>query len=153
MTRTDTANARKRDGNGIFQLSHGMSNTKVHRTWRAMLNRCQNKNGQDYENYMERGIKVCDRWQKFESFYEDMGLPPTVEHSIDRKNNDGDYELDNCRWATKKEQNNNKRDNKFVEWCGELISRQELALRIGINYRTLVTRLHRGWSIEQATSK
>ena len=75
-----------------------------------MLQRVQATHGKDHANYVQRGITVCERWLKFENFFADMGLRPSSKHSIDRKNNDGNYEPGNCRWATKEQQVHNTRD-------------------------------------------
>lgn len=74
-----------------------------------MLSRCYNKNSHNYRRYGERGIKVCKRWQEYENFLIDMGRRPGKGYSIDRINNDGNYEPGNCRWATAKQQANNQR--------------------------------------------
>ena len=74
-----------------------------------MRRRCENPNSTNYKNYGARGIKVCDRWQSFENFLADMGEKPDPALTLDRTNNEGDYEPDNCRWATRKEQRANKR--------------------------------------------
>lgn len=75
-----------------------------------MRNRCYNKKGEKYKDYGGRGIKVCKRWlNSFENFYADMGLKPTPEHSLDRINNNGNYEPGNCRWATQSQQVGNTR--------------------------------------------
>lgn len=81
----------------------------------SMINRCYDIRNQAYVNYGKRGIEVCDRWQNsLAAFIEDMGERPTNKHSIDRKDNNGNYEPGNCRWATSKEQNNNKRPTKII---------------------------------------
>ena len=95
---------------GCSRSARGMTGSRERRTWSAMKTRCYNKNWHAYENYGGRGIAICDRWlESFESFYADMGDKPTPNHSIDRINNDGNYEPDNCRWATSSEQNRNQR--------------------------------------------
>ena len=79
-----------------------------YRTWYAMKQRCTNPNVEHYDRYGGRGITVCERWaNSFCNFLADMGLKPSRRHSIDRVNNDGNYEPGNCRWATQKEQANN----------------------------------------------
>lgn len=90
-------------------IKHGLSRQLVHRIWKGMKARCLNPKTTHYRHYGGRGITVCDRWMDFTAFLEDMGEPPTPTHSIDRINNDGNYEPGNCRWATKSEQARNKR--------------------------------------------
>ena len=88
---------------------HGMSRSPEYNSWAGMLKRCYNPNNPSYKNYGGRGIKVCDRWRhSFINFYSDMGGRPSGL-TLDRVDNDGNYEFSNCRWATDKEQNNNQR--------------------------------------------
>jgi len=97
-------------GKGIANVKHGLAGTLLYMTWRGIKARCNNPNHKSYANYGGRGIRVCDRWSaSFEAFCADMGAKPTPAHSIDRINNDGDYEPSNCRWATPSEQETNKR--------------------------------------------
>jgi hypothetical protein len=97
-------------------LIHGMRHTPEYRAWQALKDRCTNSKDVSYKNYGGRGIKVCDQWldkeKGFINFYADMGPRTSPKHSIDRINNDGNYEPGNCRWATRTEQNNNTRRNK-----------------------------------------
>jgi len=90
-------------------ITHGMTQSAEYNIWGKMKSRCYAKSNNRYYRYGGRGIKVCDRWlHSFENFYADMGPRPTKKHSIDRINNDGNYEPSNCRWATPKEQVDNQ---------------------------------------------
>ena len=101
--------ARKRCIEKPKALTHGMRHTPEYRSWAAMKDRCYNKNGSRYQDWGGRGIIICDQWiHSFENFYKDMGPRPKGT-SLDRINNDGDYEPKNCRWATPFEQSNNRR--------------------------------------------
>lgn len=93
---------------------HGLSKSNLYKVWRSMLNRCQSASHKAYKWYGARGIKVCERWKDFLNFFEDMGECPKGL-SLDRINNDGSYELLNCRWATTLEQNNNRRISRKVK--------------------------------------
>jgi hypothetical protein len=94
--------------------THGLSKSSEYRSWYAMKARCSNPNYKNYKYWGGRGIKVCDRWfNSFENFIQDMGRKP-ANTSLDRIDNDGNYESVNCRWATKTEQQNNRRNNKKI---------------------------------------
>ena len=104
-----------KDVNAVVNKTHGKTNTPAYNSWNAMLNRCICISSKDYCQYGGRGIEVCDRWRhSFENFYEDMGERPEGT-TLDRINNDGNYEPGNCRWATPKEQSNNKRDTIILD--------------------------------------
>jgi hypothetical protein len=98
--------------NIMGQITHGKSYSKVYRTWIAMLSRCRNPNDNNYINYGARGIYVCERWYKFENFYEDMGELPFYEAQLDRIDNEKGYYKENCRWVTCQENSRNRRTSK-----------------------------------------
>ena len=136
-------------------LKHGQSRvgfeTKEYRTWVAMLQRCNLKSSAVYHDYGGRGITVCDRWaNSFSEFFADMGKAPTDKHSIDRIDNDSGYFPENCRWATKFEQDRNKRSSKFITYRGQSKLIIDWAKITGLNKNTIYYRLHTGWSIEDA---
>ena len=89
--------------------THGMTKTVEYRTWFHMRERCEKATHPSYANYGGRGIRVCERWMSFKNFFADMGRRPSPKHSIDRIDNDGNYEPGNCRWATAKQQMSNQR--------------------------------------------
>lgn len=121
--------------------------------WSSMKARCLNPNSQQYKNYGERGIKVCERWMLFENFFADMGERPSSKHSLGRLENDGNYDPSNCAWQTKQEQDNNKRTNVFLEFNGVKLTVAQWAKRIGLNTDTLWMRINAGWSVEKALTK
>lgn len=119
-------------------LTHGDSTLKEYAVWKAMRQRCNNPNSRPYEDYGGRGIKVCDRWNKsFTNFFNDMG-PCPPNKSIDRKDNDGNYEPNNCRWATRKEQLNNTRRNKILSDIEKINIVKAINLKVFQNEKPVV---------------
>ena len=116
-----------------------------------MVYRCTNPSHKDYLSYGGRGISVCQRWLKFENFLEDMGARPKG-FSLERINNNGNYCPSNCKWATRKEQQRNTRSNRILEHDGKRMCLAEWAEELGINHRTLRSRLQRGWTISETLS-
>ena len=128
---------------------HGLRFTRTWRIWQAMKNRCYNKNVPQYHNYGGRGISVCDAWRNdFMSFYNDVGEAPEGK-SIDRIDNDGNYEPGNVRWSTAKEQGRNKSNNTKIN--GVCIT--EISRSLGGNHALVRKRLNRGWDVEKAITK
>ncbi len=122
--------------------------SKVYSVWRAMVQRCTNNSYKQWENYGGRGIRVCERWLKFENFLEDMGDKPEG-YQIDRIDNDGGYFKENCRWATRRQNNRNKRSNRLITFDGKTQCLTEWAEEIGICLETICKRFQLGWSAEE----
>lgn len=137
--------------NGQKNKKHGLTGAPEYRAWRSMRGRCLDPKHPAYHNYGRRGITVCQRWLDFESFYSDMGARPSEKHSLERKNNEKGYEPSNCRWATVKEQGQNRRTNRLVEYKGEVKSIAEWERDLGLSYGTLWARIYRRkWPINAA---
>lgn len=132
-------------------IKHGMRKTTEYNSWNNMKARCLNKNNHKYPNYGNRGIKVCDSWlESFENFYKDMGNKPK-DKSIERIDNNGNYEPKNCRWATPKEQARNTRRNFLITYKGETKCLAEWSEILKIDYKKLIYRTkYTDWSIERA---
>lgn len=127
------------------KLTHGKTSTKEYRAYRHMKYRCLDTKDKDYHNYGGRGITICERWlESFENFYEDMGDAPSPVHQIDRIDVNGNYEPENCRWATLKQQQNNKRTNKHIIYQGETKTVSEWADYFGISSRIIHQRISYG---------
>ncbi len=127
-------------------IIHDMSRTGIYRIWKNMRERCRNFHNLRYGG---RGIKVCERWHKFENFLDDMGEQP-AGLSIDRIDNDGNYEPGNCRWATPVEQNNNTSRKRLITLNGEIHTIADWERIQGFTKNTIGYRIRRGWSHKKA---
>lgn len=132
------------------KATHGLSRTPEYAVWLDMRRRCSNPNSTNYSNYGGRGITVCERWLDFTNFFADMGQRPTAKHEIDRRDNDGNYEPDNCYWATRYEQSIHKRSTRWVEYNGERLALVEWCRRLNIPYSRTQLRLNKGLSVVDA---
>jgi hypothetical protein len=153
LTRGDTRSC------GCLQLSikrvqlttHSKRRLPEYRSWAAMKQRCLNPRNGSYMNYGGRGISICREWiDSFEQFFADMGPRPSPKHSIDRINNEGNYEPSNCRWATYGEQALHNRRTRLLEFDGRSLPMKTWSELTGIPFRVIWKRLNRGWSIEEA---
>lgn len=133
--------------------THRRTGTPEHRTWIAMKSRCYTKSNIGYPYYGGRGIAVCDRWvHNFENFLADMGERPGPEYSLDRINSNDNYSPDNCRWAMREVQDNNRRDNRMLTFNGKTQTIAQWAREQNIAKNTIINRLNWGWPIEDALS-
>lgn len=129
-------------------------------TYNKMIGRCYNQNDAAYEAYGGRGITVCDRWRfgvggktGLAIFIKEMGPRPSSRHSLDREDNDGNYDQSNCRWATKKQQARNRRSNHLVDCDGQAVALSEFCERKGLRFQIINQRIGRGWSLDRAISQ
>jgi hypothetical protein len=129
---------------------HGMSESEEYSIWSGIKKRCECRTAKDYPNYGGRGIKVCERWQTFENFFEDMGKRPSKKHSVEREDNQKDYSPENCKWATVIEQANNRRSNNVLTMNGISRTLVEWERVSGIGRSTIKNRLNLGWTVEMA---
>lgn len=140
----------QRDSVTEMSSTHGMSNTKIYKVWKSIKARCCDQNNKSYPAYGGRGIKMCDRWlNSFEAFLNDMGYPEAGT-SLDRKNNNGDYTPENCRWATPKEQARNTRRNRLITHQGKSMCLSAWAEELNVPRGLIKDRLRLGWSVERA---
>ena len=134
---------------------HSMSRSPEYRVWNAVLQRCGNPNNVEYPRYGGSGIRVCEAWQNsFEAFYQEMGPRPSSRHQIDRIDGSRGYEPGNCRWATPRENTNNRSNTRTILFDGENVPLSELAQRFGVPYAVFYTRIVKhGWSLERSLSE
>jgi len=145
--------ARKRmGGNTRFKATHGKKGSPIYAVWSSMISRCKLPKCPSYKSHGARGIKVCQRWREFKNFYSDMGDVPTGL-SIERIDNNGNYEPSNCKWETRKNQQRNKRNNRLITYNGETRCLVEWAEIFNLKQSTLGKRLKYGWSVHKALNK
>ena len=133
-------------------VKHGMSGTKIYKTWHNMRSRCNNPKASKYYLYGGKGIQVCKEWEEnFGSFYE-WSLENGYEEglTIDRIDGNKDYCPENCRWVTYKVQANNTTQNHYLEFNGEKHNLAEWAEIVGLSKKCLSERIRRGWTVERA---
>lgn len=142
----------KEETRNPWLIKHGMSDTKLYKTWHNMRSRCDNPKATKYHLYGGKGITVCKEWdESFEAFY-DWSMKNGYKEglTIDRIDGDGNYEPNNCRWTTYKEQANNTAQNNVITYKGITMNAVQWAEKLNMNYNTFTERLRRGWSIERA---
>lgn len=153
--RTKSCGCLKDELSAERSLVHGHTGrgtrSSEYNSWDGMNQRCHNTKNPSYRKYGGRGIRVCARWRaSFANFIADMGRKPSPQHSIDRIDNDGNYEPGNCRWATLSQQNSNMQRSKgALVYKGECGTFQYWAAKLGVTPSALCRRLNAGWSLER----
>lgn len=137
---------------GKSKRKHGLSRSKIQDAWLHMKQRCYSKRSDQYKNYGAKGIKVCDRWKEsFENFVADMGEPPSRLHTLERIDTRGNYEPENCRWATVKEQQRNRTNNLVIEIDGMRKCLAEWCEETNTGYQKAYARIKKlGWNPRDA---
>jgi hypothetical protein len=128
---------------------HNKHDTKEYQAWADMKTRCANKSHKWFESYGGRGIMVCDAWQSFENFFNDMGSAPSPNHQIDRINNDGNYEPSNCRWATPSQNQRNKSNSRFIETPDGFMNISDAADIYKLSSDCIKHRIKANWSTQE----
>jgi len=135
-------------------VKHGLTKTQEYWIWAGMKSRCGNSKNPNYPNYGGRGIRVCDKWNAdFMAFLNDVGPRPSPGHSLDRIDNDLGYQPGNVKWATRSEQQNNRRANRIVEYDGRRMTLCQAIKASGLSNSAVRNRLYNGWSVERALSE
>lgn len=134
---------------GYKNKDHGQRKHRLYKTWAAMIRRCSDPNDFGYYNYGGRGIKVCDRWKDINNFLLDMYPIYKEGLELDRINVNGNYEPDNCRWITRKQNMNNTRRNRYIEYNGIIKTVSEWSDELNIPYKRLLARLN-NWDVEKS---
>lgn len=143
----------KKHGHSCHAVEPGTVEAKCYYTWQAMKRRCLNPSDKRFQDYGGRGIQVCERWREsYQAFLADMGLPPSLKHQIDRRDNDGHYEPGNCAWVGREDNARNKRNNRMIAAFGKTQALVEWAAETGVRRETIARRLDRGMLPEDALS-
>jgi hypothetical protein len=151
---TQSCGCFREEARKTISRTHGMAKTPEYNIWCAMRARVGNSNNRHFKHYGGRGIKVCKEWDKsFEKFFSDMGPRPTSRHTIERINTNGDYEPQNTKWDTYKNQQRNRRNNHLIEVDGVSKCLTEWADISGINWSTIRRRIVLGWEPKDAVFK
>lgn len=139
----------------IIKTTHNMARTSEYKTWATMIQRCYNPNNPEFKRYGGRGIKICAEWKNdFMAFYNHIGPKPSKKHSIDRINNEGNYEPGNTKWSLPQEQANNRRSNHKISINGWSLNISQWAKFAGLHQKTLSDRINKlGWPPEKAILK
>lgn len=146
--RTEETVARNR-----AQAKHGMHASAEFGVWSSMLKRCHSPGAHGYERYGGRGIAVCEEWRaSFQSFYDHIGPRPSPAHSVERIDNGLGYQPGNVKWATAREQNNNRRNNVTAQVDGVTLTAAQISERFGIKYSTVLFRIHKGMHGQELTA-
>lgn len=146
-----TCGCQRQKLNAESKTTHGLSRTPEYQAWKNMLARCYDPASNSYADYGGRGITVCDRWRdSVEAFIEDMGPRPSSRHTIERRENHEPYSPENCVWAERLTQANNKRNNRRIEFDGVTRTLAEWGRVTGLGHAAIQARLSRGWTVEQA---
>jgi hypothetical protein len=148
---TNSCGCFQKEQSSRAKKTHGETKTRLYRIWALMINRCKNPNAADRKNYSERGISICPEWNNYQMFKDwstKNGYKDGI--TIDRIDNNGNYEPSNCRWTTPKVQQNNRRNNVRIEYDGNTHTLAEWAELYKIPYKTFWARINRGWDIGKA---
>lgn len=135
------------------RFRHGMTKSPEWTSWSCMLQRCYRTKNHNYHLYGGRGVTVCDSWNPdkggcFENFFSDMGEKPDVSHTLDRIDPHGNYEPENCRWASSKEQSRNRRNTRWVYHKGKKYCLKDFTEKYGLPYESTLIKLIKGYSLE-----
>lgn len=153
---TTSCGCKKKMTLGDATRKHGLSRTPEHNAWLSMRRRCYDPKDKRYHTHGARGIRVCDRWlgvNGAKNFLNDMGRKPSSDYSLDRKDNDGNYDPKNCRWATAEQQGNNQRRNVFIEFDDERLTISQWERKLGFESDTLRNRINSNWDLARAMTE